>query len=270
MRRLLTVLFSLAIYAALVCGAYAQVGGLSFPGPGGGHSSGAACGGFTPASFGANLIAWFKDPDINTTLSGSNVTAWSDFSGNGNTIVPNFATQPTYSATGLGGKPAVIFTAANADRLITTSAVTGAGTGTAISAFMLASFTANSINGGGLGFNDSVGNALRFALALGSGTTGIRVQFAAGQGVNQPAAISTELRLGAVFDGSAATTYVNNVAGTPFSYTGVAIGPGGLLGFNMGAATSVYDGPVREFFFVNKTLNSTDLSNVDCYLQSRQ
>lgn len=262
---------ALALWASLSCAALAQVGGLSFPGPGPGHSAGGTCGGFTPASFGANLIAWYKSPDTNTnqTGNGTNVSSWTDSSGHGFTIAPNFAGTPTYQSAGLGGKPAVIFNAANTDRLNNASVAFGAVS--TVSAFMLSSFTGSSLAAGGLGLFDGGGN--KMGLVADGAAPGVEAVFGFGNGVVQTAAINTELRLGIVFNGSTAITYVNNVANsTPFSASPTAIGTQSA-GFNIAGNSSAYDGAVREMFFVNvavTTVSSPSLSDVDCYLQSRQ
>lgn len=68
--------------------------------------SGAA---WTPAALGTNLALWLDADDASTiTLNGSNVSQWSDKSGNNrNATQATAASQPLYSATGFNGKPTV-------------------------------------------------------------------------------------------------------------------------------------------------------------------
>jgi hypothetical protein len=56
-------------------------------------------------------LLWLDASTSSTlTLSGSNVSQWNDKSGNGNNpLQATMSNQPTYSATGLNGRPAVVF-----------------------------------------------------------------------------------------------------------------------------------------------------------------
>ena len=64
-----------------------------------------------PDELGADLTLWLDAEDTaSITLNGSNVAQWDDKSGNGRNVSQATATnQPTYSATGMLGKPAVVF-----------------------------------------------------------------------------------------------------------------------------------------------------------------
>jgi hypothetical protein len=66
---------------------------------------------WTPADLGANLALWLDADDADTiTLNGSTVAQWSDKSGGGRHVtMPTAANQPTYAATGLNGRPALLF-----------------------------------------------------------------------------------------------------------------------------------------------------------------
>ena len=66
---------------------------------------------WTPADLGASLALWLDAEDTaSITLNGSNVAQWDDKSGNGrNFSQGTAASQPTYNATALSGKPALVF-----------------------------------------------------------------------------------------------------------------------------------------------------------------
>jgi hypothetical protein len=64
-----------------------------------------------PSNLGSALALWLDAEDAGTiTLNGSTVSQWSDKSGGSNHATqPTAASQPTYSTTGLSGKPCVLF-----------------------------------------------------------------------------------------------------------------------------------------------------------------
>lgn len=66
---------------------------------------------WTPAVLGSALALWLDAEDVSTiTLNGSTVSQWSDKSGNSRHFTQaTAASQPTYNATVLGGKPALTF-----------------------------------------------------------------------------------------------------------------------------------------------------------------
>jgi hypothetical protein len=66
---------------------------------------------WTPADLGASLALWLDADDASTiTLNGTTVSQWSDKSGNGrNATQATASLQPTYTASGIGGKPSVTF-----------------------------------------------------------------------------------------------------------------------------------------------------------------
>ena len=56
----------------------------------------------------SGLSLWLK-ADAGVTTSGSNVTAWADQSGNGNTMTAEIGAEPLYAPNGLNGKPVIDF-----------------------------------------------------------------------------------------------------------------------------------------------------------------
>lgn len=72
-----------------------------------------AGGSWTPKRLGSSLALWLR-ADKGVSLNGSSVTAWADLSGNGRDFSQGTASkQPTINATGLGGRPAVVFDGVN-------------------------------------------------------------------------------------------------------------------------------------------------------------
>jgi hypothetical protein len=70
---------------------------------------------WTPAALGSALALWLDADDASTiTLNGSTVSQWNDKSGNArNASQATAVNQPTYSATGLNGKPTLTFDGLN-------------------------------------------------------------------------------------------------------------------------------------------------------------
>ena len=66
---------------------------------------------WTPAALGSSLALWLDADDFSTiTLNGSTVSQWDDKSGNGrHASQATLSSQPTYTANGLNGKPAILF-----------------------------------------------------------------------------------------------------------------------------------------------------------------
>lgn len=83
-----------------------------------------------PSELGAPLALWLDAEDATTiTLNGSTVSQWSDKSGRGNNATQSTAAnQPTYSATGYGGKPSLTFDGINDSLVLPTTGVMGINT----------------------------------------------------------------------------------------------------------------------------------------------
>lgn len=82
---------------------------------------------WTPAALGSLLALWLDVDDSSTiTLNGSTVSEWRDKSGNGRHVSQSTAAnQPTYSATGMVGKPTLDWGAAINDRSLFRTGMTG-------------------------------------------------------------------------------------------------------------------------------------------------
>lgn len=71
-------------------------------------------------------LGFWVEGDLSLNHSGSNVTSWSDQSGNSRNLDIVSATAPTYNATGLGGKPTASFVRASQTFLAHAANVVGA------------------------------------------------------------------------------------------------------------------------------------------------
>ena len=82
---------------------------------------------WTPAALGSSLALWLDAADSSTiTLNGSTVSQWNDKSGNGRHVSQATpAQQPTYSATGMLGKPTLDWGAAINSRGLFRTGMTG-------------------------------------------------------------------------------------------------------------------------------------------------
>lgn len=85
---------------------------------------------WTPGALGSALALWLDAADSSTiTLNGSTVSQWADKSGRGNNATQSTAAnQPTYSATGYGGKPSLTFDGTNDSLVLPTTGVMGINT----------------------------------------------------------------------------------------------------------------------------------------------
>lgn len=226
--------------------------------------SGGSCSGWTPATPSGLLAAY--DADVGVT--GSPVTAWADQSGHSNTANPNGFTGPVVGT--IGGKTGLVFAGGNATGLRTTADSVTIGTGSASSVFMLGSFSGSSGDGGpyvaGNGqVNTATSAANSWAFGLNGSGLDIEAIHASGSFATTSAALNTELRLGIILDGTNATAYVNNVAGTPAALSFSFTSPGSI-----GVASGAFAGTIRLLYFYSTALGSTDRGCMDAYLVSRE
>jgi hypothetical protein len=233
---------------------------------GGWYHNKASGGVWTPASLGSALVAWHK-ADVGVTDTGNNtaVTGWADQSGNGNDLAVHFTNQSTFHATGLGGKESIGFISGGS-LLTATDAMTNMGTGNTASIFMLASISASTGSDGpaysasGQSASSGANSAIFFFL---SNTPDFTYAHASGTGTPQSVTADAETRIGMIFDGTNATPYKNNVAGSSSALNFNWASPGT---FRIGGT---FVGEIREVVITNTALSSTDRGNLDTYLVSR-
>jgi hypothetical protein len=239
-----------------------------------------AGGSWTPATP-AGLIGWWKadvqsyNTGTTQATNGQTIDTWIDQSGNGNSLtnVAGF-TKATYASTGLNGKPSLDFDNSGPAVLRTALDSLAMGTGNAGSMFILGSLstTAASLGAGyagngiaGANINSDAGSGAFFLLNTTPDFTWAHA-FDAGA-TPQTVTADTATRMGMIFDGTNATPYKNNVAGTPQAKTWNWTSPGTFyLGTN---GFQGWDGQIREVILYNTALGSTDRDSLEAYLLSR-
>ena len=117
---------------------------------------------WTPADIGTDLALWLDADDASTiTLNGSTVSQWDDKSGNSrNATQATAASQPTYSATGLNGKPVLQFDGTS--DFLSAGAVSLQNTG--LNVFVVGNYTDNNYL---IGKYDSLSNQREWLLSAG-------------------------------------------------------------------------------------------------------
>jgi hypothetical protein len=266
MRKLLTLWIALA---AIVGMSASSFGGSMMLMGAGKPAAGAA---WTPASLGSALVAWYK-ADVGVTSGGNNtpVTGWADQSGNGNNLVKLVgANNSTFHSTGLGGKESIGFVASGAMVTAATDTMTNMGTGNLASAFVLGSLTTSGSVGAmgyaaaGQAAGTGANSATWFFL---SATPDFTFGHVFGSGTPLSVTASTETRMGMIFDGTNATPYKNNVAGSTNALNFNWASPGT---FAVGSGSGGWDGEIREIIVTNTALSPGDRASLDAYLVSRQ
>lgn len=236
---------------------------------------------FNPIDIG-QLKGWYKG-DAGLTLVGGEVDVWADQSGNGNNVsAPAAINRPTITTR--NGKNVLIFTGsggAKSLRNLTTELFRNLGAGTIIvagscsdtSASRQQVFIATPTNSGRavLGYKVN-GGAKLGATTAGRRTNADSISVEVGQ-----ATLSTAwLNNMALFNFNAATltTYVNATQTetlNPFQTAGNTPNDGGGLAIGSNAALSGgwFQGQIAEILIYQKALNSTELAQVNTYLNNR-
>lgn len=223
---------------------------------------------WTPAELGASLALWLDADDASTiTLNGSTVSQWSDKSGNGrNATQGTAANQPTYTASGLNGKPVLTWGANSISSLVTAFTLNHP-----LSVYSVAQANAPT-------------NAVR--AIVGSGY----VSYALGTLTASPAtyayALWNPFLNGGAYINNAATTnpvivgsttesndentwntYVNGSnAGQAIWSTGTPDAPSFIrIGYS-GAAAEYWHGTIGEVVICSTTLSTTDRQRIEGYL----
>lgn len=240
-------------------------------------------GGFTPASL-PGLIAWYKaDADVysNTSLTtpqttnNGNVAGWKDQSGNGYHLTQATGQYlPTYLTAGLNGKPAISFAAAAPSMLASASGV-AMGTGNVASAVMIGQLTSGAASNSRVVVYDSGGDtnpgSCIFMIRNGGSNAFAGYRSIPGFVGSQAISLATTYRMGIVFDGTNATTYLNNANPTATACTD-SLSNGGLISIgahNTAGPQEGWDGPIGEIIITNQAMSSGDRASLDAYLVAR-
>ena len=218
-------------------------------------------GGFTPLNL-PNLLAWYQPSGMVNTGDGTNITSWTDSSGNGNTITPFNAV--TYKASGIGGVGTSNWTAGAAQYF-------NSGSSFAIGTGNVSVFAVVQINASVNAFvrivelyNGSVENT---PLTL-AGANNVQPYFT---GPNISATFGNNYRLGSVTNGSTITGYKNGASQGTVSYSTAPNSPTTLyLGIYAGNLSSdSFVGYISEVVITTGTMSATDVSNLDTYFTNK-
>ena len=220
----------------------------------------------------------FSDGGTTLATSGEDVQQWNDQSGNGkNAVQLKIENRPAYQTVVLNGLPVIRFTAANADRLLSTTVSTG----NAASVWAVAQYASlpSAMPGviqaapAGLAFDD---NGFHKVIGLWASSSNSR---AGGQGVqsdqtvktiSQTSTLSSNIpySLNTIYDGvSSINQYVNGAAAGNASYDGTL---GDWSDFGIGAqGAESWNGDIAEVIVFNALLNDTQKILIDNYLSAK-
>jgi hypothetical protein len=243
---------------------------------------------WSPADFGANLVAWYKydaglysDAGTTPVSDGGTVQQWNDQSGNSYHLTqPTSGARPVYDATGSDSKPTLVFTTADVTSMFTAEdSVTAFGTTTSFSVFVLGRMNGFTANNGGIVCYEYTGtqdwNDQRSWVMSRTGTTN-EVSVTRNNVVDTQVSITlnTNLRLGVVYNGSTGTMYLDNTPdASPGANTNALDQPGTLaIGGQLVGLTSMaafFQGEIREVIITKHAASAGDRTNVDTYFSAR-
>lgn len=211
---------------------------------------------WTPAALGSALALWLDADDASTiTLNGSTVSQWNDKSGNGRHATATATNQPTYTPSGLNGKPVVTFDGAN--DFLSFQGVHDAQWSIAIVC------RANGTNQGFVQFGglNSLGSLFTENTYRARPTTG-------GGGISPDASApftpGENVILSANYGVSTTDVWKNGVIGTPASLGGVASNALSTIGSLQGIF--LLTGFISEMIVNNGVLSTLDRQRLEGYL----
>jgi hypothetical protein len=228
----------------------------------------------------SGLSLWLK-ADAGVTLSGSNVTAWADQSGNGNNAsVENSGEEPTFVSSFSNSKPAIQFDGETQLLLVADSSSldflntsifivlkrTGDGTGNEVT-FMK--------NGSSLDANAVYWNCAR----LGGGNSSFTVNV---EGSRPDLDTNTDLTFGnptileLTYNGTNSFIYTNGTQTATYGYTSGNIetttGPLQIGGYNQSFNNpngELFNGQIAEVIMYNRAVTGTERQQVEAYLGNK-
>jgi hypothetical protein len=230
---------------------------------------------FTPASL-SGLSLWLKS-DSGVTLSGSNVTAWADQSGNGNNAVTNIGEEPTFVSSFLNGNPAIEF---NGRGQIMQIADTNSLDFLSISSFIVLEYLGQG-TGNNIVYikNANAGSPQNEAMYGLVATIGDYVSFP--QNVDGWSDYQTQINiqnsipriLSMTYDGTNQNVYSNGNFSNTFNIGGNIATSTGILqigGYNKSFNDEEYFyGQIAEIIMYNRAVTSTERQQVESYLNTK-
>jgi hypothetical protein len=209
---------------------------------------------WTPTALGSALALWLDAGDASTiTLNGSTVSQWNDKSGNGrNASQATAANQPTYTPSGLNGKPVLTFD--GSDDFLSFQGVHDAQWSIA---------TVGRANGANQGFVQFGGlNSLGSLFT--EGTYRARPTTGGVSDASAPCTPGENVILSATYGVSTTDVWKNGVIGTPASLGGVASNALSTIG----SLQNLFflNGFISEMVVTNGVLSTTDRQRLEGYL----
>lgn len=230
---------------------------------------------WSPLSLGGKLRYWLDAEAGNTlTTSGGLVSAWADRKGGTVAAVQGTSGfRPTYSATGLNGRPAVVFD--GTDDYLQSAAIAAIPSGTdTVEAWLLASDTALAVNTLKKAFALSSATATRRSIARrNTAPHYVGMQIGTGAGVDltySTTAVSDGVHLyRAVFENNNQRLYQDNMV-TPVVSRAItmSVSSNRLVVGSESGTTGFWQGPINTLLFTTPLTNDevTEMAN---YLKAR-
>jgi hypothetical protein len=230
---------------------------------------------FTPASL-SGLIVWLK-ADAGVTLSGSNVTQWTD-NKTAIAFTDGIGAGPTFSSTGFNSLPGLTFGASVNNSLVSgASALSfGASNNTGTFAAVVNFPTVNNAcpllsflaTGGSNSNSDPNSVDIR-----GLSAPSMQVVQNSGGFTNDNFLTATNYRMLWEFDGTNETSYFNNVlqssSALNFNFGASGSGTGGLGIGDLNAQSDTQTVTIAEIVITKNALSSTDRANLDNYFKAK-
>jgi hypothetical protein len=210
--------------------------------------------GWTPASLGAALVAWYRS-DLGTHLSGGTITQWDDQSGNGYNLAGGVA--PIYSASG-GANNRPYLSATGTQYLVNASLPAASGAAT----WIVVMRPTVSNPGGNFTFAASPGPTYEFYQHV--GTNNLRL-YAGAEVCDTAITPGTDNVVEIVWNGATSSIAVNG--GAPnVGNTGGTFPTGQLSVFATTGGGNPATGYIYEFFAVNRALTGPERASLLTYI----
>ena len=220
---------------------------------------------FLPSSLGG-LSLWLK-ADAGVTLDGSNVTAWADQSGNGKNATA--IEYPTYSASAINSKPALVF--ANNAYLTTSNIFNGSNPRTMFAVYYIDSENySNTVIAQSNEDSTDMGTYFMLQSRIDQDSSPYLAGYV--DDLSGPPYVNQELLLGmADYDGTTARlfkngTLVDSGAKTYETHNGeLYIGACNING----SVVEFFAGKIAELVVYNRVLTTSERQQVEAYLNSK-
>jgi len=215
---------------------------------------------WTPASI-PTLAGWY-DPSVLSLADGAALTTWADKSPSSRTVTPN-GEAPTFSAAGLGGKPAVNFGTATVGTL--DSAVFGTAVSGPVAFFLNYSATDVSVARNLVGGASSTDFSIQTRTS-GAGYTARRTNVDVT--VTSTVATATPYTLAVVFNGATSAFYINGASVA----TGTA-GVGDLTKLRLGRrgdGQNRHAGLLGDVFWMTGVPDASTIAQASAFLAARR